>query len=232
EGFSVYYAQQPPLQPWSFESLFAEVPALADNVIANSEVAHDNISMLLAAIAEIRATHPDLDRYVVIRLGHVTHADLQQAKEMARLRVEADVNLDSNLSTGAWGFADMPQRKNIAKRVAAAAADPATNFELNSLTDFLMPDAADADTVAGVLGTHPLKYLLLANVRVMLGTVGAGIEHSSMPREYALADSLIRYWKKHDQAFARAAGDVDVKIFRRNADWHLANMVSNEAPEY
>src|SRR5699024_10082613 len=48
EGFSVYYAQQPPLQPWSFESVFAEVPALAGNVIANSEVAHDNISMLLA----------------------------------------------------------------------------------------------------------------------------------------------------------------------------------------
>src|SRR5699024_5530861 len=138
----------------------------------------------------------------------------------------------SNIATGAWSFADMPNEPAIVQRVAATAADPATNFELNDLPGFLIPDPTDAEAVAGVLGNHPLKYLLMAHVRVMLGTDGAGVEHSSMPREYALATSLIRYWSRHDQAFRQAAGDVGKHTFFDNAAWHLANMAADTPATY
>lgn len=212
--------------------MFAEVPALEGNVVTNRQAPHNNISMLLDAVARARQTHPDLDRYVIIRFGHVTHATLQQARRMARLHIEADVNLSSNLATGAWPFAMMPDQERITRRVASTAADPETNFALNDLPHFLIPNPGDTEAVAGVLGTHPLKYLLMADVRVMLGTDGAGVEHSSMPREYAMAGSLIRYWKAHDPEFSRKAGEVSVQTFFTNAARHLENMASNAPLPY
>jgi hypothetical protein len=232
EGFTAYYAEQPSAKPWTFDSVFARVPALDGNVVTNAAAPHDNITMLLNAVARVRQAHPSLDRYVVIRFGHVTHTTLAQARRMAKLEIEADVNLDSNLATGAWSFADMPNEAAINGRVADAAADPRTNFELNDLPSFLIPDPNDAKQVAAVLGTYPLKYLLMAHVRVMLGTDGAGVEHSSMPREYALATSLIRYWKAHDPAFRAQAGSVSEQIFFDNASRHLADMAGNRALPY
>jgi hypothetical protein len=232
EGFGVYYAKNPPEKPWSFESVFARVPAIDGNVVTNEQAPQDNISMLLDAVAQVRQSHPDLDRYVVIRFGHLTHATLAQARRLAKLHVEADVNLDSNIATGAWSFADMPDEPAIEQCVAATAADPQTNFELNNLPAFLIPDPKNADRVAGVLGVHPLKYLLMAHVRVMLGTDGAGVEHASMPREYALAASLVRYWKVHDSAFRKQAGNANKQTFFKNADWHLANIASNALLPY
>jgi hypothetical protein len=232
EGFAVYYGKQPPREPWSFDSVFARLPALDGNVITNAEAPRDNITMLLNAVAAVRKSHPDLDRYIEIRFGHLTHATLAQAHRMAHLHIEADINLDSNIATGAWSFSQMPDSAQLADRAARAAADPLTNFELNNLPAFLIPDPNNVQQAAGVLGTHPLKYLLMAHVRIMLGTDGAGVEHSSMPREYALAASLIHYWKAHDPAFERAAGAVSTQAFFNNAHWHLANMASNRALPY
>jgi len=224
EGFTAYYAQQPPERPWSFDAVFAELPVLSGNVVTNSRVPHANITMLLDAVAQVRRTHVDLDDYVVIRFGHVTHADAAQAQRMARLNIEADVNLDSNLSTASWSFVDMPAGERLARRASRAAVDPHSNLALNDLPHFLLPDPNDAQAVAGVFGTHALKHLLMAGVRVMLGTDGAGVEHASMPREYALAASLIRYWKSHDDDFARAVGDLDADIFLQHAAAHLDAM--------
>ncbi|MGH8225097.1 MAG: hypothetical protein ACRER1_02945 [Gammaproteobacteria bacterium] len=227
EGFTTYYAKQPPAEPWTFDNVFAELPVLAGNDITNAQAPQDNISMLLAAIAEVEADYPDIADYVVFRLGHVTHATAEQAQTMANEQVEADVNLDSNLATGAWSFAQMPDQAAIVSRVEAAAADPNTNFALNDLPGLLIPDPDSATEVAGVLGNVSLKYLLMAHVRVMLGTDAAGVEHSSMPREYALAASLIRYWKTSDAAFRKKAGDSSAQTFFDNAAWHLRNMASN-----
>lgn len=232
EGFSVYYGKQQPQKPWTFDKVFAQVPELDGNIVTNPQAARNNITQLLNAVAKIRASHPDLDRYVVIRFGHVTHATLAQARRMAQLHVEADINLDSNIATGAWGFAQMPAHKRLAARATAAAAQPQTNFELNNLPDFLIPDPHNEQQTAAVLGTHPLKYMLMAGVRVMLGTDGAGVEHSSMPREYALAASLIDYWQAHDPAFLNAAGDISTAVFFANANWHLANMASDKVLAY
>lgn len=227
EGFTAYYARRPPAQPWTFDDVFARVPVLDGNVVTNAAAPTGNIGMLLNAIAQVRRTHPDLDRYVVVRFGHVTHATRAQAERMASLHIEADVNLDSNLATGAWSFADMPDGASLASKVARAAADPRTNFALNDLPGFLLPDPDDAAAVAGVFGTDPLKYLLMAHVRVMLGSDGEGVEHSSMPREYALASSLVRWWRKHDPAFRAAVPDAGQATFFANAQAHLADMASD-----
>lgn len=232
EGFTVYYARQPPPQPWTFDSVFARLPVLDGNVVTNAEAPRDNITMLLDAVARVRQSHPDLDRYVVIRFGHVTHASRAQAQQMSAEHIEADVNLDSNLATGAWTFSDMPNEAAITQRIAVAAADPRTNFELNDLPGFLIPDPNDQAEVAGVLGRDALKSLLVAHVRVMLGTDGVGVEHSSMPREYALAASLIRYWKDHDPNFLEKAGNVGERTFFTNAAWHLRNMASDSPLPY
>lgn len=232
EGFGVYYGKQQPQQPWTFDKVFARIPAVTGNVVSSPQAAHDNITRLLDAVAALRVSHPDLDQYVVLRFGHVTHATLAQARRMAALRVEADINLDSNIATGAWSFADMPAQQRLAQQAAGAAENPHTNFELNDLSQFLIPDPHDARQVAAVFGSHPLKYMLMAGVRVMLGTDGAGVEHASMPREYALATSLIHYWQAHDPAFRAAAGDISTQVFFDNAQWHLANMASDKTRAY
>lgn len=229
EGFTAYYAKRPPAQPWTFESVFAKLPAQDGNIVTNVDAPRDNIGALIDAVAKVRQTHPDLDDYVVIRFGHVTHATLAQAEAMARLHIEADVNLDSNLATGAWSFRDMPEGKAVSRRAAHTAARPGTNAALNDLPRLLIPDPDDAQAVAAVLGSHPLKYMLMAHVRVMLGSDGEGVEHSSMPREYALAASLIRYWNARDPAFRARAGDAGADTFRANADAHLADMASDKA---
>lgn len=232
ENFGVYYAQQPPARPWTFDTVFAQLPVLSGNVVTNAEVPGHNIDQVLDAIEQARRDLPELDDYVIIRLGHVTYASAAQAQRMAELGVEADVNLDSNLSTGSWSLTAMPAADTLLPKVTAAAADPARNFELNDLSAFLMPDAGDATTVAGVLGTHPLKHLLMAGVRVMLSTDGAGVEHASMAREYALADSLIRHWRDSDPEFAARAASASTQTFDDNARWHLQNMKRNAPLAY
>lgn len=229
EGFTAYYAKRPPAQPWSFATVFARIPVLDGNVVTNADAPRDNIGMLIAAVAAVRRAHPDLDDYIVIRFGHVTHATLPQAEAMARLHIEADVNLDSNLATGAWSFDAMPAATRLSRKAARLAANPRTNAELDDLSNVLVPDPDDAAAVAAVFGAHPLKSMLMAHVRVMLGTDGEGVEHSSMPREHALAASLIRYWRTHDPAFRRAVVGVGPETFRANAVRHLADMRSDSA---
>lgn len=232
ENFGAYYARQPPARPWTFDQVFAQVPVLSGNVVTHADVPAHNIDMMLDAIAQARQAHPDLDDYVMIRLGHVTYASPAQAQRMAELGIEADVNLDSNLATGSWSLTAMPAAATLLPRVAAAAADPARNFELNDLSGFLIPDADDTARVADVLGTHPLKHLLMAGVRVMLSTDGAGVEHASMPREYALAGSLIRHWQASDPEFAAKARHASTQTFHDNASWHLDNMNRNAPMVY
>lgn len=229
EGFTTYYARTPPALPWTFAAVFARVPVLDGNVVTDADAPRDNVGMLIDAIAAVRRSHPDLDDYIVVRFGHVTHATLAQAEAMARLHIEADINLDSNLATGAWSFADMPAGAAMAARAARVAADEQSNAALNDLPQLLLPDPDDTEAVAGVFGTHPLKYMLMAHVRVMLGSDGDGVEHSELAREHALAASLLRWWESRDAQFRSSAGLPTPDIFARNAAAHLAVM-AGDAP--
>src|SRR5699024_416897 len=143
-------AKRQSAKPWTFDKVFAQVPELDGNVVTNPAAAQRNIGKLLEAVATVRASHPNLDKYVIIRFGHVTHATLKQAKRMAQLHVEADINLDSNIATSAWGIAQMPGRERLSEKMAAAAANPKTNWELNNLPAFLIPDPHDTQQVAAV----------------------------------------------------------------------------------
>ena len=232
EGSTVYYGKQFPVKPWTFKEVFGRLPDESGNEVTNANVAHKNISTLLAAIANIERAHQDIHDYVVFRLGHVTWADQAQAEAMADAQVEADVNLDSNIATNAYPLSYMPNRNQIKVRLSRILSDPVTNLEVNDFPHFLIPDPQDVNTVGEVLGNASLKYLLLARVRVLLGSDGSGVEHASMSREYALAASLIKYWDGHAADFRERTGDISEHYFFDNVNWHLKNMSTDTYMPY
>jgi hypothetical protein len=224
EGSVIDYAPVPPAAPWSFANLFASLPTTR----TNAAQAQANISMLLAAIRRFQSEHPDASRYVIFRLAHVTWASPSQARAMHDAGVEADVNLESNVATGAYPIARMPLGTTLlADRIVPLAQNPATNFELNDLLGSLIGDPADASQVGDVLGDAALKHLLDAHVRCLMGTDAGGVEHSDIVREYAYAASLIAFWKRTDPAFRTAFGNADASSLFANVNWHLADMASD-----
>jgi hypothetical protein len=64
-----------------------------------AELANRNVTAVLNALEANKGLLRDSIRF---RLGHVTHADAEQAKRMKALGVWADVNLTSNAATSAW----------------------------------------------------------------------------------------------------------------------------------
>lgn len=232
EGFSVYYGKHPPSRPWTQSDVFGALPDVSRNETTNFQAAHDNIDMLLAAIATIEQKHSDIHRYLVFRLGHVTWADQAQAELMAKEEIEADVNLDSNIATGSYPISRMPDAGVLKARLDKVLLDPVTNLEINDFPHFVLPDPDDVDAVGGVFGESSLKYLLMAHVRVLLASDGAGVEHSGMSREYAIAASLIKYWDEHDSAFRSRAGNVSEQDYFDNVAWHLQDMSSDDYLPY
>ncbi len=229
EGAAIDYAPAPPQPPWTFGALFASLPPTR----TNSEQARANISALLAAIAAFERTHPDAHRYVIFRLAHATWATPAQAQAMHDERVEADVNLESNVATGAYPVARMPLgAEMLVRRIAPLARDPLTNFQLNDLLGTLLPNAADVAQTGAVLGNASLKYLLEARVRCLLGTDAAGVEHSDIVKEYRLASSLAAYWERADPVFRARAGNADEATFFGNVQRHAADMASDGISAY
>lgn len=126
-------------------------PQLADGAFAReAEIARRNIDTVLAVVEGW--PRPD---HVRIRLGHVTHVTAAQAATMKRLGLWADVNLTSNVVTGAWVADGEPYAVDL-KRLAP-------------------------DDVAG----HGVHAMAQAGVPFVLGTDGGGVEHSAMPVELA-----------------------------------------------
>lgn len=146
EGFAVYYDQHQPPKPWTFDSVFSELPVLDDNVVSNAQAPRDNITQLLDAVEQVRADYPDLDRYVAIRFGPLTHATLDQAKRMADLRIEADVNFNSNIATGAWSLAQMPEGRTLADEAAAIAGRPERQLRAQQPAGVFDPRSAQRRT--------------------------------------------------------------------------------------
>ena len=139
--------------------------------------AENNVEQTLRAVLRLRAALSreeggraltDFDRYVHVRLGHVTHASVLQAHQMANANIWADVNLTSNLATG------------------VLSVDASQSLLKNAV------ELVSAPENASLLDHHALVTLLTCGVPTVLGTDGSGIEHSDMTREYALAEAILR----------------------------------------
>ncbi len=230
EGAAIAYTPTPPAQPWTFQALFAALPPTR----TNSAQAQANISILLAAIARFEEAHPDVHDFVLFRLAHDTWATQAQARAMHDEGVEADVNLESNVATGAYPISRMPLggAKILTDEIDPVAENPATNFELNNLLGTLVSDPGNVSQVGGILGDASLKYLLEARVRCLLGTDADGVEHSDIVKEYAYAASLIAYWNQTDPAFRTRASGINQQTLFDNVRWHLSNMASDRALAY
>jgi hypothetical protein len=176
----------------------------------HTEQANKNIKTLLRAVERIKLKDSGIDDYVIFRFGHVTQADLDDAREMKRLNVEADINLESNISTRAYYTEALatagPQRLKEQEQ-----------FEYNNLPGKVLSTGHAAEVLSG----HSLKFMLQAGVRTLLGSDGGGEEHSDIGREYKLASELIDYWKSQATTFPP---EVSADIFRKNADEHIADM--------
>jgi hypothetical protein len=229
EGAAIDYAPNPPVRPWTFQRLFSALPPTR----TNAAQAQTNISTLLSAIGAFERRHRDARAYVIFRLAHATWATPAQARAMHDEGVEADVNLESNVATGAYPISRMPLgAAAVADAIDPIARNPATNFELNNLLGTLVKDPADVAQVGGILGNASLKYLLEARVRCLLGTDADGVEHSDLPKECEYAASLITYWNRTDPAFrVRSAGANEQTLFV-NVRWHLENMGADTALPY
>ena len=229
EGATQNYVPAP-AQPWTFRDAFSAFPPARTNVAA----AQANIAALLAAIEEFQAAHPDSGTYVLFRLAHASWATPDQAAEMRRLGVEADVNLESNVATGNYPIGRMPLGKALIEQyfVGPYIENVETNFRFNDLLTTLVSDPRNVRQVGGVLGNVALRSLLENRVRCILGTDGDGVEHSDIVKEYQYAASLIAYWRRTDPQFVALAGDVSVQTLYDNARWHMRNMSLDEPLEY
>jgi hypothetical protein len=209
----------------SLDSLFATFPAIqmdaATGVPVHIEQSKQNITRLLQAVRELRAEIRDLDSFVIFRFGHVTHADKQDAREMRALKIEADINLESNIATRAYWT----------PALAKPALEPLSEqqqFDYNDLVEKVVRSGHSAE----LLADHSLKYMLEAGVRTVLGSDGGGEEHSDIRREYQLAEELIRYWQSHDEEFKRLAPhDLSMDTFDHNARAHKRDMQSDKISE-
>lgn len=214
EGFGIYYGKQRlAATGLSIETAFGSLPFDPNepNQINNPTEAGNNIETVVAAIQDLIEEDPELPRSVIIRLGHITHLRKHTADDLKKINdqhpgfIEADINIDSNLITGAYS---LPKDLNL-EDVYDLLSDPLTNLQVNDLNHLLVPDPTDCDRVGEVFGEfNALKYLLEAGVKVMLptllGTDGPAVEHAEIDRQHDLAQCLITYWNENDSEFAKA----------------------------
>ncbi len=66
-----------------------------------SDIARHNLQMVIDQVSSLKEQGLYDPRFVTVRLGHVTNIDPQQAKQLHALGIIAEVNLGSNVSTGA-----------------------------------------------------------------------------------------------------------------------------------
>jgi hypothetical protein len=121
-----------------------------------------NVERLLTAMEEIRKDKSiphieQFDSFVEVRFGHVTHATSEQAARMHRANIWADINLTSNIVTGALA----PEH----------------------------PEAHEPNQV-DFFEDHSLVDLMAEGASIILGTDGAGVEHSGFAQETLLAEYI------------------------------------------
>ncbi len=170
-----------------------------------------NIGVVTKLIADMKQQLPDIDNFLVFRIGHATHVTKAQAKEIKDLGIEVDVNLSSNIATGAW---------SIPEEILSSLSAPLPTRMLEHLLT-----KANLSPVA-IFKDHGLKWLLYYGVVTILGTDGAGVEHSDLKRDYDSAQKLIHYWNQTDKDFENAGISIDNLI--KNQNIHMENMGYDE----
>ena len=138
---------------------------------------------------------------------------MAQALQAKRLGISADVNLNSNLATGAWPVSREVINKYLTK-------NNITPNNIRNLREELIKNGAN---IGEIFDGHGLKSLLYYKVPLTLGSDAAGVEHSTgMREEYLLAKQLIDYWNAHDDDFARKNITIDDLLL--NQKYHYEEM--------
>jgi len=133
-----------------------------------SRRATNNIGTLLEAIKQFHQANRQIPGNVRIRFGHATHTTPQQAQWMARLNIAADINMGSNLRTGALSYMQNLDEGDVWKYLFK-------NWNWNILPLF----------------NHSIIPLCNAGAQVVLGTDGQGVEVTRIGYEYLLAYHLL-----------------------------------------
>jgi hypothetical protein len=211
EGGTIYQITALPKPPGD---LFKSFPVVLFNKNKNPVYVDEgrrNIDLLIEAVRNLQSDIPGIQDYVVFRFGHVTQAQEKEAQDMKSLHIEADINLDSNLATGAY-YVPPPSFKLKGEELKEEE-----QFDYNDWPDVLRRTGK----IEEVLAHHSLKLMLKAGVRTLLGTDGSGVEHSDIAWEYKLTENLIAHWRYNDPAFPP---DISIKTIQANVEEHLRDM--------
>ena len=125
-----------------------------------------------------------LDEYIKFQIGHATHVTLTQAIRMQKLGVLADVCLSSNAATGAIHV----HLKNDDDDIFITRGD--LNGRAHKPAFVVRTSAAVAEAYA----QHSMVKLLLAGVKVVLGTDGAGVEHSDNAQDFDVQWAMLHHF--------------------------------------
>lgn len=164
--------------------------------------AQKNIDALLKAFENLKRTQPYTGKLqeFVIRLGHVTHITLSQAKKAIDMGLNFDVIPGSNRRTGVWGDTDAYQ---------TTIEPPEGDVPLSLLKDerFLRWNESNYVDTAG-RDKHGLINIIEAMrksrklpYRVFIGTDGQGSEGTSIWGEWLMVYNMIRaeYPREYDE---------------------------------
>lgn len=167
---------------------------------AHFEMARVNIDEVLGMIEDIKiaAGFEDLDDWVKFRLGHATHATVNQAIKMRELGVGADINLASNLVTGALKWFNPPAEVLFQGDPWSTGYVHAGREEIFEYRDLVVYRYGDS-------GYLPL---ILAGTETYLGTDGAGVEHSDLHQAYDIIDAMLMYYYEMGPAAAPSADAI------------------------
>jgi len=152
----------------------------ADRQMANGEItgrtrAKDNLDALIITLDDIAKAHGGkLPPEVIVRFGHATALTPDQAVMMAKLGIIAEVNLSSNIETG-----------------ASSQRDPASKTKDNPRPEGQAPLKDNDPRRGGRLDDHSLATMIMNGVPVILSTDGHSVMSTNMKREYDLANQQI-----------------------------------------
>lgn len=184
-----------------------------ENLYVHQKESRKNIDFILRTISELKAKYPDIDKFVLFRLGHLTHLTNEQGKLAKNLGVWADANLSSNISTQAWTV----DKKIIDTYLVNKGI---TANKVRSLYSSLIENGAP---VGEIFNGHGLKWLLYYKIPTILGSDGSGVEHSpNLANEYKIAEQLIDFWNQTDENFKQQNITIDALL--RNQTLHFQEM--------
>jgi hypothetical protein len=128
---------------------------------------------------------------ILIRFGHATHTTVEQAERMKKLGIYADINLGSNLRTGAIAYIEDLEFTSANTEQEIQQLDKSRQ----KLMERIKKANGQWNQNAGELiqKEHGLANLLRVGVKVVLGTDGQGVEVTLIEDEYELLEHYLRH---------------------------------------